>query len=205
MNPLPAITKPVESLAAHSGWATALRGILAVAFGVIALRSPHAAAATLVIVFAVFAFADGVLDFLLAARHGRAGQRWGWYLFEGIVTVALGVIALAFPGVTLLALVLIVALRAILLGVLELVAAFSWEGMDSRWLLGLAGVLSVVLGILLLGAPVQGGFALIWAIGMYAIIVGVALFAVGLRQISSERREKHEREAPLQGPAPTAS
>jgi uncharacterized membrane protein HdeD (DUF308 family) len=204
MNPIPAVTKHVESLAHHAGWATALRGIIAVAFGIIALRSPHAAAATIVLIFAIFAFADGALDFLLAARLGRAGQRWGWYLFEGVVSVALGVIALAYPGVTLLALVLLVALRAIILGVIELVAAFSWEAIDSRWLLGLTGVLSIVLGIVLLGAPVAGGMALIWAIGIYAIVAGVALFVVGLRLISSERHERHEREA-MQGPAATAS
>jgi uncharacterized membrane protein HdeD (DUF308 family) len=204
MNLSPTVTKPVESIAHHAGWATALRGIIAVAFGVIALRSPHIAAATLVVIFAIFAFADGALDFVLAARLGRAGQRWGWYLFEGIVSIALGVIALAYPGVTLLALVLLVALRAIMLGVLELVAAFSWETLDSRWLLGLTGALSIVLGILLLGAPVAGAMTLIYAIGFYAIVAGVALFALGLRLISADRHERHERQV-MQGPAATAS
>jgi CPA1 family monovalent cation:H+ antiporter len=194
------LLKPVESMARHAGWAMALRGILAVAFGIIMLRSPRAAVSALVIVFAIYAFADALLDFTMAARLGRAGQRWGWYLFEGIVSVALGVIALAYPGVTLLALVLFVALRAIILGVIELAAAFSGEAADHRWLLGLTGALSVILGIVLLASPVAGGLALIWAIGVYAIVFGVALFALGLRLISEERHEKQ-----MHGPPATAS
>jgi uncharacterized membrane protein HdeD (DUF308 family) len=197
--------KPVEHVVHHAGWLTALRGILAVAFGVIALRSPGVAATVLVIVFAVYAFADGFLDIVLAARLGRAGQRWGWHLFEGIAGIALGVIALAFPHLTLLVLVLFVALRAIILGVVEVAAAFSWEGADSRWLLGLAGMLSVILGILLLAGPVAGAVALVWAIGVYAIIFGVALFALGLRMISAERHERHEQRAMHGPPAATAA
>jgi NhaP-type Na+/H+ or K+/H+ antiporter len=199
--------RPVEPLAPrHSGWAMALRGILAVAFGIIALRSPSVAAATFVIVFAIYAFADGVVDFLVAARLGRTGQRWGWYLFEGLASVALGVVALVFPRVTLVALVLFIALRAIVLGVIEVASAFSWEGLDSRWLLGLTGVLSVILGILLLASPAAGGLALVWVIGIYAIVIGVALFAHGLQLISIERQERHEVERTMHGPpAATAS
>jgi uncharacterized membrane protein HdeD (DUF308 family) len=186
------ISAPVHNVLAtvrQAGTATALRGVLAVLFGIIALRNPHAAVAALAIVFAVYAFADGVLDFVLAARLGRAGQRWGWYLFEGIVSVALGVIALAFPKLTFVALVLIVGLRAIALGVFELGAAFAWEEFDARWLLGITGVLSLVLGILLLASPVIGAAALIWTIGVYAIVFGVGLFAVGLRMLSAARHE----------------
>ena len=110
-------------------------------------------------------------------------------LFAGIAAVALGVIALAYPGVTLLALVLLIGIYAIAQGVLELVAAFSWEELDSRWLLGLTGVLAVIMGILLLSSPGAGGLALLWTIGVFAIVYGVALFALGVRILSAERHE----------------
>lgn len=182
----------VESTAHKTGWAVALRGIIAVIFGIIALRSPHVLASAFVIVFAVYAFADGVLDFVLAGQRGRAGERWGWYVFEGLASVALGVIALAFPGITLLTIVLLIGIRAIVLGILDVVAAFSWEGAESRWLLGITGVLSILLGILLLGSPAAGGVVLLWTIGIYAVVFGVMLFAVGLRMLSTERRvERH--------------
>jgi uncharacterized membrane protein HdeD (DUF308 family) len=199
MSTMPVTVRSVESMWRHAGWATVLRGILAVAFGIIALRSPHVAIKAFVIVFAVWAFADGLVDFATAARLGRAGHRWGWYLFEGVVSVAIGVIALAAPGITFLALVFYVGLRAIILGFIEGASAFSWAGHQSRWLLGVAGVLSLVMGILLLVSPVAGGLALVWVIGLYAVVIGIALFAHGLHMISVESRERRERE-PLEPP-----
>lgn len=185
------IRSSLESTARQAGWAVALRGVLAVIFGVIALRSPGAAASAFVIVFAIYAFADGILDFVLAGQLGRAGQRWGWYLFEGIATIAVGVIALAYPTVTLVALVLLVGIRAITVGIFELVGAFSWEGLESRWLVGITGVLSILFGILLLASPAAGGLALLWMIGVYAIVFGTMLFALGLRLLSLERHESN--------------
>jgi len=179
----------VESTARHAGWGMAVRGILAVIFGVIAIRNPNAAASAFVIVFAIYAFADGILEFFLAGQLGRAGQRWGWYVFEGIASVALGIVALVYPGVTLLALVFLVGLRAMMLGTFEIAAAFSWNEFDSRWLLGITGVLSIILGILLIASPTAGGLALLWTIGVYAVIFGAMLFALGLRMVSAERRE----------------
>jgi uncharacterized membrane protein HdeD (DUF308 family) len=167
----------------------ALRGILAVIFGVIAIRNPNAAARAFVIVFAIYAFADAILEFFLAGQLGRAGQRWGWYVFEGIASVALGIVALAYPGVTLLVIVFLVALRALVLGTFELSAAFSWHDIDSRWLLGITGVMSIILGILIMASPGAGGLALLWTIGIYAIIFGTMLFALGLRMVSTERDE----------------
>ena len=181
------LSSSLESVTRKSGWAVALRGVLAVIFGIIALRSPNVVAGTFVIVFAIYAFADGILDFAFAGQLGRAGQPWGWQVFEGLVSVALGVIALASPGLTLLALVFLIGIRAIVMGIVELVAAFSWEGSESRWLLGITGVLSIMLGILLLGSPAAGGLALLWMIGVYAIVFGIMLFALGLRMLSVER------------------
>jgi uncharacterized membrane protein HdeD (DUF308 family) len=193
------ITSSVEASARKAGWAVALRGILAVVFGIIALRSPNLVAGAFVIVFAIYAFADGVLDFAIAAEMGRAGRPSGWHVFEGLASVALGVIALLYPGVTLVTVILLIGLRAIILGILEVVAAFSWEGAESRWLLGITGVLSIMLGILLLGSPIAGGAIILWTIGVYAIVFGVMLFAVGLRMLSVERRESQ-----MHRPAATA-
>ena len=171
----------LESTGRRAGWPLALRGVLAVLFGIIALRRPDAAAGAFVIVFAIFAFADGLLDFLVASRLGRIGLRSGWYLFEGIASIALGVVALAYPRVTLLALVLLVGIRAVMLGILELGSAFSWKELDSRWLLGLTGVVSIIFGIVLFASPIAGGLALVWTIGVYAIVFGIMMFAFGAR------------------------
>ena len=72
--------------------------------------------------------------------------------------------------------------------------------MAGRWLLGLTGLLSLILGILMLGSPSVGAMALLWAIGVYAVIYGAMLFAFGLRLISAERSKER-----LEGPTATAS
>lgn len=170
-----------EHDAAKAGWSIALRGVLAVVFGIIALSSPRIAAQAFVIVFAIYAMVDGVVAFGTAARRGRAGLHWGWFLFEGLVSVAAGVLSLVYPQMTLLILTLFIAIRALVLGVAEIGAAISWKGFDSRWLLGITGVVSLFFGLALLWNPLAGALALIWVIGIYAIVFGVMLIALGLR------------------------
>lgn len=173
----------METMTRHLGGMTIVRGLLAVIFGTIAIRRPDIAAGAFVIVFAVYALADGVLDFVLAARFGRAGLSWGWYALEGVASVGLGIVALAYPALTLMLLVVLVAVRALMLGVFEIGAAIIGEELDSRWLLGLTGALSIGLGILLLASPATGGLALIWTIGVYAVVFGIAVCALGFRTL----------------------
>jgi uncharacterized membrane protein HdeD (DUF308 family) len=170
----------VESKRKQAGWAMALRGIVAVIFGIIALRYPSTAAGAFVIIFAVFAFADAILEFWVAGTLGRMGQRWGWYVFGALVSIAAGVIALAYPRATFFAIVILVAARAIVTGFMELGAAISWRTLDSRWLLGLTGVLSIIFGILLFASPSAGAIALLWTIGVYAIAFGILLVGLGV-------------------------
>jgi uncharacterized membrane protein HdeD (DUF308 family) len=172
----------------HAGWAMALRGVVAVIFGLIALRYPSAAAGAFVIAFAVFAFADAILELMVASELRHIGQPWGWYVFGALVSIAAGVLALVYPGTTFFVLVLLVAARALIIGIMELGAAISWRQLESRWLLGLTGVLSIVLGVLLFASPARGGLALLWTIGVYAIVLGAMLIGFG---ISLSVRQHH--------------
>lgn len=162
------------------GALTLVRGLLAIAFGLIALASPRAAAAALVIVFAVWAFVDAFFAFAGAVQRGRAHGRWGWLLFEGLVGVAAGVVALVYPGITMLALVVIVAVRAIFLGVLLVGGAMAWKSLPGRWLHVVAGVVSIVFGALLLSRPLVGALALAWTVGIYAVVFGIMSFVLGI-------------------------
>jgi uncharacterized membrane protein HdeD (DUF308 family) len=164
----------------RAGWALALRGLVALIFGIIAVRYPSAAAGSFVIIFAVFAFADAILELITANAVGKMGMRWGWYVVAAIVSAAAGVIALLYPRITFVALVLLIGARAIVTGVLEAAAAISWRGIDGRFLLGATGVLSIVLGILLFASPASGGLALLWTIGVYAVVLGVMLIGLGI-------------------------
>jgi uncharacterized membrane protein HdeD (DUF308 family) len=174
-------------------WSIALRGAFAVIFGIIALSSPGVAAAALVTIFGIYAILDGITAFFVAARRGRAGQRWLWFVFDGLISIAAGVVALAQPGVTFLVLLLLVAIRAIALGAVQIGGALSTKGLDARWLWVLNGVLSVVFGFMLLSHPDAGGLAIVLMVGAYAIVIGVMTIAFGLHVHELARHEEpHE-------------
>ena len=178
-------TETVPALSQSSWWSIALRGFLAVAFGVIVLSSPGIGLAMLILTFAIYAAADGIASLTTAVLQGRAGLNWGFWLVEGIVGLAVAALAIARPGITLFAIVLLVAFRALVLGLFELGSAFAGRELNHRWLLGITGLVSVLFGVLLIAQPLVGGVALVWMIGVYACVVGVMLIGVGLRSFSA--------------------
>jgi uncharacterized membrane protein HdeD (DUF308 family) len=171
------VTEPSERTV---WWTIALRGLLAILFGIVALAKPGVTAVALVAVFAVWTFVDAAFAFTAAVQRGRAGQRWGWYVFEGIVSIAAGIIALAYPGVTMFVLTIIVGLRAIVLGVIAIGHAFTWKGVPWRWMHGVTGLVSVLFGLLLVWQPLAGMMALVWALGVYAIVFGFVMLALSI-------------------------
>ena len=135
----------------------------------------------LVTLFGAYAIVDGAVAILSVMRHQERG-RWWVVLVEGILGVAAGLVAFAVPGITAVALVLVIGAWAILTGVMELVAAIRLRReMEDEWLLGLAGILSVVFGAAILVFPGAGAIALVTLIGAYSIVFGIAMLFLGLR------------------------
>jgi uncharacterized membrane protein HdeD (DUF308 family) len=158
----------------------ALRGLAAVIFGILALVWPGVTLAVLILLFGAYAIVDGVLALYSALRSG--GKHVWALLFEGIVGIVAGVIAFVWPGLTALALLFVIAAWAILTGALEVYTAVRIrEAINNEWALIFGGVLSVIFGILLAAEPGVGVLALVWLIGIYAIIFGIALFALAWR------------------------
>src|SRR5262249_13320305 len=133
-------------------WVLALRGVVAVLFGLLAFVWPGVTLAALVLLFGAYALLDGVAA-LVHAVAGGAGMRWPLAL-EGLVGVLAGIATLVWPGITALALLYLIAVWAIVTGVLEVVSAIRLrQVIDNEWLLGLSGLASVVFGVLLVVWP----------------------------------------------------
>jgi uncharacterized membrane protein HdeD (DUF308 family) len=166
----------------HNWWAIVLRGVCAVIFGVGTFVWPGITLAVLVLLYGAFLFADGILAVLWAIAGRRPGAfPWGVFL-AGLVSVLAGLITLLWPGVTAIALLYVIAAWAIVRGVFEIMAAFHLRReITNEWLLGLNGLLSVVLGLLLIVAPGAGALTVLWLIGTFAIIVGVMMIILGFR------------------------
>jgi uncharacterized membrane protein HdeD (DUF308 family) len=157
-----------------------LRGLLAVAVGIIALAWPKVTVLALVIVFAVYAFIAAGLQAMRAFSSRKAGPVFG-HLLLGLVDLAAGVIALAWPGPTALVLVLIVGIWAITIGVVEIAAAFGpGEQTGTRALFILAGLISVAFGVVLCARPGIGAITLALLFGLFNLIAGIWLVVQGI-------------------------
>jgi uncharacterized membrane protein HdeD (DUF308 family) len=169
------------ALLARNWWAIGIRGAVAILFGLIALFLPGATMLSLVIVFAAYAFVDGVFGIISAVRAAREHERWGFLVLEGLVNIAAAAVAVLWPGITVVAFVFLIAFWAILTGILELVAAFRLEFIDGRGWLIFGGIVSVLYGALLIVAPLAGAVVLTWWLGAYALVFGVCLVVLAFR------------------------
>jgi uncharacterized membrane protein HdeD (DUF308 family) len=167
-------------------WLVLLRGILAILFGLFALFAPGSALLALVFVFAAYAILDGVTALAVGIRHRKDDPHWGWHLVQGVVSVIAGIIAFAWPGVTVLAILFVIAFWSIVGGIAEVVESFMMRKRGSEgwgWILA-AGIVSVLFGIVLLVSPGAALITLLWLVGAYAIVFGVIIvvWAVRLRR-----------------------
>ena len=160
----------------------ALRGALAAAFGLYALLRPGQALATLIMVFGAMVLVAGILSII-------AGLRWQSYhrpiaaiVVEGIICIAFGLLALFRPGATAVAWLFLVSGFAIVSGVLHFVAGLRLrKETPGEWTLILDGVLTVILGILMVLLPWAGLLALIWLVGAYSLFFGILLLVTAFR------------------------
>ena len=156
------------------------RGILAVVVGIIALAWPSVTVLALVIVFAVYAFVAAGLQAARAFSSRKAGPVLG-HLLLGLVDLAAGVIALAWPGPTALVLVLIVGVWAITAGLTEFFAAFaSGEPAGTRAMFILGGLITVVFGVVLCARPGLGAVSLALLFGLFNLIFGIWMLVQGI-------------------------
>lgn len=158
-------------------WMLALRGLFAVLFAVCAFIWPGLTLGVLVLLWGAFALVDGVLAIVVGAR-----TRWWSLVVVGLVGVAAGVFTLFQPGITALALLMVIAVWAILRGTFEIAAAIRLRReLTNEWMLILSGAASLLFGVLVLLFPGAGALSVVWLIGAYALVVGALLLGLAFR------------------------
>lgn len=159
-----------------------MRGIAAVIFGIVALAMPGIALLVLVFLFGAYALVDGVFALIAAVREAEAHNRWAHLLFVGIFGILVGAITFFYWQITAFALLYLIAAWAVVTGILELVGAFELRRHlpgDLWWVL--AGLASIAFGIVLILRPLSGALAVVWIIGIYAIVFGGFLIALAFK------------------------
>ena len=172
------------AMARNWGWML-LRGLLGLIIGGIAIALPMAALGGLILVFAVYAAADGIAAIVAAVGAMRHHQSWGWLLVEGIIGLGAAAAALFLPGIAVISFIYIIGFWAIFSGISMLIAAFGLRLDHGRWWLVFAGLLSVLFGVVLLFRPGIGALVMTMWFGIYALMFGVVLvvFAFKLRSL----------------------
>ncbi|MBX5461965.1 MAG: DUF308 domain-containing protein [Steroidobacteraceae bacterium] len=166
-------------------WALIVRGVLAILFGIAAITWPRVTLVALLALFAAFAIADGITSLIAAVRT----RSWGWVFFGGLLSLAVGVLTLMWPGAATLALVLLIGAWAIVRGIFDIATGIALRReIRYEWLLILTGVVSIVFGAVIALFPVAGVFALIGIVAGFAIAIGVLLIAAGIMERRLQRR-----------------
>ena len=177
----PSLEGFVKSALHRSWWLLLLRGIIAVAFGVATFVWPGISLVSLILVYGIYAVADGILALIAAIRGGGVAPRW-WLALGGIASLVAGALAFVWPGLTALVLVYLIGFWSIMRGVLEIVGAIRLrKEIPNEWSLGLAGALSVIFGLILVFAPGAGALGLLWLIAAWAVLFGLLLIWVAFR------------------------
>ena len=176
------VVKRLATILSRTWWVLLLRGLIAVAFGVLTWIQPGISLAALVLLFGAYALVDGILCAWTAVAGRKEHEDWWVLLLWGLTGIGIGVLTFLAPGVTALALLFYIAVWAIATGVLQIVAAIRLrKEMQGEWLLVLSGLASVVFGILLVAQPGAGALALLWLIATFAVVFGVLLVILAFK------------------------
>lgn len=172
----------------RSWWMLALRGVLLLLFGGLALSMPGPTVLSLVAIFAVYALLAGVVyltGVVRNRRHATGTHAFDWWLLLvlGLVSIAAGVLAVMQPVLAALVLVIVIGVNAMVSGVLDIILAVRLRShlRGGDWLLLAGGLVSVMFGTVLVTLPNMGVLALVWLVGVYAIVAGVLYLALAYR------------------------
>ena len=165
---------------ADNWWAVAARGLLAIALGILGWARPELFWASLVLIFGVYAIVDGIFA-IAAAVKDESGGRWS-HLLEGIAGIGFGALVFVIADRFGDALVVLIGVWALATGALEIASAIRLRReIADEWLLGIGGMLSVGLGVILLLQPRFGQVVTAYILGTYGVLFGVVLVLLGVR------------------------
>jgi len=167
---------------ANNWWLMFLRGLAAIAFGILAWTWPGMTLMVLLMFYAAYALVEGVSALFLGFAGKKNHKIWWQMIVIGLLGIASAVITFLWPKLTAVVLLLCIATWAILNGMFEISAAIRLrKEIRGEWLLILSGIFAIIFGFLLLMRPAAGIFAMIWLLGVFAVASGIVQIALSLK------------------------
>jgi uncharacterized membrane protein HdeD (DUF308 family) len=170
-------------LVVRDWWVFAIRGIAALAFGVLAFIWPETTLTVLVYLFGAYVLVDGVSLLVALARGDALARRHAWAVgIMGVLGIVAGIVTFVWPGLTALSLLYLVAIWAIATGTFQVIAAIALRReLDGEFWMALGGVASIVFGALLVVFPGEGLISLAWLVGLWSVVFGVSSLGLAYR------------------------
>jgi uncharacterized membrane protein HdeD (DUF308 family) len=170
-------------LVARDWWVFAIRGIAALVFGILAFIWPETTLTVLVFLFGAYVLVDGVALVVALLRGDAVARRNAWAVaIIGVLGIVVGVVTFAWPGLTALTLLYLVAFWAIATGAFQVIAAIALRReLDNEFWMGLGGVASIVFGALLVVSPGAGLISLVWLVGIWSVVFGISSLGLAYR------------------------
>ena len=169
----------------------ALRGLAALLFGLVVLFWPGVILAVLTLIFGIYALVDGGVVLVPALKASERGVGRWLPLAEGAVGVIAGLVALLWPGMTASGLLYVIVGWAVATGILKISTAIVLRSeVENGWLFAGSGVLSVLFGAILAALAGSNLPSLAPYIGVFAIVVGLALILFAFRMRDRQRNRQ---------------
>lgn len=168
-------------------WGRTLFGVIALIFGLAFLLVPGFTLVLFLLLFGAFMIISGIVLIGFSRSRPKGSRHRGLNLAEGIINIVIGVIAIFAPGFTSVLAIYLVGIFAIIAGILQIAEGLiaprgaQTLGASNRWLLVIAGVWALIIGVLIVLFPGAGILALLWLIGIFLIVLGIFNIASGIR------------------------
>jgi uncharacterized membrane protein HdeD (DUF308 family) len=163
-------------LVTRNWWIFAIRGIAAIAFGVLAFVRPDTTLAALVYLFGAYVLVDGVSLLVALIRGDKEARSHAWSVgIMGVLGIVAGIATFVYPGLTALSLLYIVAFWAVAMGGFQVMAAIVLRReLEGEFWMALGGIASIVFGVFLVAFPGEGLLSLVWLVGIWSVVFGVS-------------------------------
>jgi uncharacterized membrane protein HdeD (DUF308 family) len=184
-------------------WAIGLQGLAAVVFGALILAWPELSVYALTIVFGIYTLATGLTAFAGAFSSQMKEER-GSLILSGLLGIVVGIMVLAWPSISALALLYVIGAYAVMLGALAIVASFRLplDGRDTALMI-LNGIVAILFGIVIFAKPGAGALAVLALIAAFALVVGVTQLVVAIGGKDILEQKAKEKFGPKSTPQPS--
>jgi uncharacterized membrane protein HdeD (DUF308 family) len=183
------VANAAESQVTKMRWWLGLNGLFAVVVGVMILVWPSISLYALTLLFGAYALVSGIVSFFDAFTSEMKSER-GWLIVTGLLGIAVGIMVLAWPSISALALLYVIGVYAVALGVITIAGAF-WlpvNGGDTALMI-LSGLVSIVFGIVIFARPGAGALVTLALIAAFMLVTGVSQLVVA---IGGKRLVEHD-------------